>query len=45
MDDESELYLKLRCSKCEHRLNKPLELKCKHYICRECLESKIDIIN
>jgi hypothetical protein len=45
MTDESHIYQILRCPKCERRLNKPLELKCKHIICRDCLESKKDIFN
>ncbi|CAF0876492.1 unnamed protein product [Adineta steineri] len=38
MDDESNIFLRIRCPKCERRLNKPHELKCKHLVCRDCLE-------
>ncbi len=45
MTDQSQIYEKLRCPKCERRLEKPLELKCQHIICRDCLESKAKIFD
>ncbi|CAF2758274.1 unnamed protein product [Rotaria sp. Silwood2] len=39
MDSPSQIYQSLRCQKCERRLKNPLELKCKHVICRDCLET------
>ena len=44
MEDESGIYEKIRCPKCEHRLNKPMVLKCQHLVCQSCLESKIEKI-
>lgn len=41
MNSESQIYQNLRCSKCERRLNKPLELNCAHMVCRGCLESTL----
>ncbi len=45
MDNPLQLYQSIRCPKCQHRLNKPLELKCKHILCRDCLESNAAIFN
>ncbi|UJR31193.1 hypothetical protein I4U23_018699 [Adineta vaga] len=39
MNDSSAFYAIIQCRKCERRLNKPLELKCGHLICRDCLET------
>ncbi|CAF3376015.1 unnamed protein product [Rotaria socialis] len=39
MDNQSQIFQKFRCLKCERRLNKPLELRCNHFICRDCLET------
>ena len=40
MDDPTAVYQTFRCSICKRRLEKPLSLKCGHYACRHCLESK-----
>ncbi|CAF1045185.1 unnamed protein product [Rotaria sordida] len=39
MDNLSQIYQSIRCQKCERRLKNPLELKCRHVICRDCLET------
>ncbi|CAF1411589.1 unnamed protein product [Rotaria sp. Silwood1] len=39
METSHQIYQSLRCQKCERRLKNPLELKCKHVICRDCLET------
>lgn len=40
MDEPTAVYQNFRCSICKRRLEKPLPLKCCHYACRHCLESK-----